>query len=68
MADWQKVFEDTAQYRVEIVKAKLEEHDIASVVIPKKDSSYQFGQYELVVNADDVIKALKIINEDIEFE
>lgn len=68
MAEWQKVFENSVQHRVEIVKAILEDHDIAAVIVPKKDSAYQFGHFELVVAPDDVIQALKIINEEISFE
>ena len=68
MAEWQKVYENSAQYRVEIVKAILEEHSIPAIIVSKKDSAYQFGHYELHVQPDFVIQAIKIINEKIEFE
>ncbi len=68
MGDWQKVFEDTTSYRAEIVKAILEDNNLEPVLISKKDSSYQFGYFEVHVKPDNVLKAIKIIKEDINFE
>ncbi len=68
MSDWQKVFEDTTIYRAEIVMAILDENNLSPVLINKKDSSYQFGHFEVHVQPDDVLKAIKIITEDIKFE
>ncbi|MBV6640495.1 MAG: DUF2007 domain-containing protein [Cyclobacteriaceae bacterium] len=67
MVEWQKVYQDPQQYRAEIVKAILEDHDLAPVLVDKKDSAYQFGHFEVHVAADHVIRALKIINEEIRF-
>lgn len=67
MVEWQKVYQDPQQYRAEIVKAILEEHDLDPVLVDKKDSAYQFGHFEVHVAADNVIRALKIINEEIRF-
>ncbi|MEQ8338431.1 MAG: DUF2007 domain-containing protein [Cyclobacteriaceae bacterium] len=67
MVEWQKVYQDSQQYRAEIVKAILEEHDLDPVLVDKKDSAYQFGHFEVHVAADHVIRALKIINEEIRF-
>jgi hypothetical protein len=69
MAEWQKIYENTIQHRAAIVKGVLEEQGIASVVVPKKDSAYQlFGHFEVLVAPDDVIRAIKIVTEDIKFE
>lgn len=68
MDNWQKVFTHAQQHKAEIVKAVLEENDISSVVVSKKDSLYQFGNYEVYVSHEDVLKALKMINDDIHFE
>ncbi len=68
MSEWQKVFQDKQEYRAEIVKAVLSDNEIQAVLLTKKDSAYQFGHYEVLVSPDHVIRALKIINEDIRFE
>ncbi|MFZ9044602.1 MAG: hypothetical protein ACO2ZZ_01970 [Cyclobacteriaceae bacterium] len=65
---FQKIFEDRLEVRAEIVKGVLNEHEINAVIVPKKDSSYQFGFFEVHVGYDDVIKSIKIIEEDIKFE
>ncbi|XOV92086.1 MAG: putative signal transducing protein [Bacteroidota bacterium] len=65
MVDWQKVYQDSQQYRVEIVKAILEEHELDPVIVDKKDSAYQWGHFELHVTADQVIRAIKIISEEV---
>jgi type III secretory pathway lipoprotein EscJ len=67
MVEWQKVYQDSQQYRAEIVKAILEEHHLDPVIIDKKDSAYQFGHFEIHVSADHVIRAIKIINDEIRF-
>jgi hypothetical protein len=66
--DWVKVFEINNLYRAEIIKGVLEENEIETVVIPKKDSMYQIGNFHIMVHSDDFLKALNIINEDIKFE
>jgi hypothetical protein len=65
---WQKIFESTVQIRTEIVKGVLGEHDIQAVIVPKKDSSYQLGLVEVHVREEDVLNAIKIIEEVIKFE
>jgi len=68
MDNWKKVFTNNQQHKAEIVKAILEENDIPAVVISKKDSLYQFGNYEVHVSSEDILKALKMIDDDIHFE
>jgi len=54
---------------VYIVNDILEDRGINSVILKKKDSSYNnFGRYELNVDSNDVIKAMKIISDEIDFE
>ena len=65
---WHKVFEDRIEVRTEIVKGILLEQSIGAVVVPKKDSSYQFGHFEVHVQSEDVLRAIKIIEEEISFE
>lgn len=68
MSKWQKVYQDNLEHRAEIVKAVLEDKEIPAVVVSKKDSAYQFGHFEVLVDQDDVMKGMKIIEDDIHFE
>ncbi|PIB37028.1 hypothetical protein BFP72_17270 [Reichenbachiella sp. 5M10] len=68
MTDWQKVYSDRTEYRANIVVSVLEDKGIQPVLINKKDAAYQLGQFEVHVVADDVIRAIKIIKDDIKFE
>lgn len=68
MGSWQKVYSDKLEHRAEIVKAVLEEHGIQPVLVNKKDTAYHWGQFEIHVSPDEVIQAIKIINDDITLE
>lgn len=69
MKNWGKVYSTTVAYRAEIVKSILEENDIAAVIVNKKESVYQlFGSYEVHVAPDDLLKAIKIVENDITFD
>jgi len=68
MSSWQKVYEDNQEYRVSIVRDILEDHQIDPVIVNKKDTNYQFGSFELHVAPDNVIRALKIIQDEIDFK
>jgi len=67
MSNWQKVYEDSSSHRAEIVKAVLDDRDMNPVLVNKKDSSYQFGQFEVHVAPDHVLRAIKIVKEEIKF-
>lgn len=67
MSSWQKVFEDHSLHRAEIVKSILDDRDLNPVLINKKDTSYQFGNFEVHVAPDHVLRALHIIREEIRF-
>ena len=68
MAKWASVYKDTLIHRVQIVQAVLADMGIPAVVLNKKDASYQIGYFEVQVGQDDVISALKTIQDDIHFE
>ena len=68
MSDWQKVFTDRLEYRADIVMAVLTDAGYQPVLINKKDSSYQWGYFEVLVAPIFVLKAIKIIEDDIKFE
>jgi len=69
MAKWQKVYGSENEIRAKIVRDKLMESGLNSVILKKKDSSLNnFGGFEVVVIQDDIIVALKIIQDEINFE
>ena len=65
--NWQKVYTTDLQYRAEIVKAVLAENQIFAVIIDKKDSAYRLGPIELYVAPGQVLTAIKIIEDGINF-
>ncbi|MBS0001247.1 MAG: hypothetical protein KFF73_19840 [Cyclobacteriaceae bacterium] len=67
MDKWQRVYADPVMYKAEIVKAVLEEHNLKPVLVNKQDSNYKFGNFEIYVNPDEVIRAIKLINDEIRF-
>lgn len=68
MKDWSKVFETQILHRAEIVRAVLDETGMEAVIVNKKDSMYNLGFFEVYVKADHVLKAIKLINDEICFE
>ncbi|MDN5204432.1 DUF2007 domain-containing protein [Fulvivirgaceae bacterium BMA10] len=68
MSGWQSVFKTELDFRAEIVKDFLINKDISAVIVDKKDSSYRLGLYEVHVPAEDVLRAINLINNDIKFE
>jgi hypothetical protein len=58
---WEKIFGSNAEYQAEILKALLEEENIVSIIINKKDSSYlSFGEVEVYVKTEDVLQAKQV--------
>ncbi len=68
MDNWQSVFVDTREHRIEIVKAVLEDRDMNPVVVNKTISGHGLGNFEVMVAPDNVLRAIRIIKEDIKFE
>lgn len=48
----------------ELKKAVLETSGIPAILVNKADSSYHFGDVELYVKRDDVIRAKRILDEE----
>ena len=67
MENWVSVFNTQKFHEAEIVKAVLEDNDIPTIVLNKKDSSYHFGAFEVHVKKDCVLRAIKIIQDDVRF-
>jgi hypothetical protein len=55
-------------HRAEMVKDILANEQIQAMVVNLKDSAYQLGRLEVRVSPDSVMKAIKIIKEDIKFD
>ncbi len=68
MNNWQKVYTTPNSHQAEIVKGVLESHSIPAVVLNRKDSSYHFGYFDVLVSAEDGLAALKIVADEISFE
>jgi len=69
VSSWSKVYESKKPYRTEMVKDILEQKGIKAIVLDRKDSAYDiFGQLEVHVKAEEVLNALKIIEDDIKFK
>lgn len=62
--DWEIVYSTNQIYLAEIAKQVLADNGMNSIIINKKDSSYNdFGDIELYVNSDFVTKAKALIKE-----
>ncbi len=69
MKTWQKVFETENNIRANMVSDLLKEKGLYPIIVNKKDSSLNnFGQLEILVSPEDVLHALKLINEDLNLE
>ncbi|MBI3502820.1 MAG: DUF2007 domain-containing protein [Bacteroidetes bacterium] len=55
--DWVCIYTSSKPQNAEMIKALLTHNEINSVVVSKQDSFYKFGEYEVYVNRDDVVKA-----------
>jgi hypothetical protein len=62
--DWAKIDSYGLQAIAELKKAILEASGIPSIIINKSDSSYHFGDVELYVKRDDVIRAKMILDDE----
>jgi hypothetical protein len=62
--NWQVVYSTQHEYKVEIVKAVLEDNGIKCFSLSKKDSAYLFGEIELYVGYDNILRARQIIERE----
>ena len=68
MGKWVRVFKTEFPIRAEIVKDILEDNGLGPVLLNKKESATQIGFCEVLVIQDELLKAKKIIEDDISFE
>ena len=60
--DWVIAYESKEEYLADIARTILSDNDIESVIINKKDSIYNsFGDIEIYVNRDNLIRAKQIL-------
>ena len=60
--DWIKVYSETFEPKVEMLRIQLQNAGIATLVLNQKDSAHvHIGEVELFVKRDNVIKAKHLI-------
>lgn len=59
--NWIQIYSVEKMYQAELLREKLEEEGIVCDIINKRDSSFQFGDIEVFVNAKDEEKAREIV-------
>jgi hypothetical protein len=62
-SDWKLIYATGKLYLAEIAKDILEEEGIEVVLLNKQDSVYLFGDIELLVKPDDVLRAKFLLKE-----
>ena len=60
--DWVQLCSCGSLQEAQIIKLTLAEHEIASVLLNKQDSSYLFGEHEVFVSRENILEAKEIIN------
>jgi hypothetical protein len=69
MNDWRNIYSTDSEIRATLVRGVLEDREIPAIVINKRDSQYNdFGELEVYVHQENVLIALKIIKNELEFE
>lgn len=62
-SDLVHIYSAGSPYVAELVRQMLTDHNIQSFIINKQDSAYKFGEIELFVHRDDIIRAKMLIRE-----
>jgi len=61
-ANWVIIYSSVYIHKVEILQALLREEEIESIILNKQDSNYLFGDIELYVDVENILKAKQIIS------
>lgn len=61
--DWVVIYTTNQLYRAELFKRNLGDNGIESVIINKMDSTYRFGEIEIYVKRDQILRAKKLASE-----
>ncbi len=59
--DWVLAYQTGHDYKAAMLKEIFADHNIESVIINKKDSSYKFGDIEVYVNRKNILKAKMLV-------
>jgi len=62
-SDLVRIYSINNLYVAELVKQMLIYHNIQSFIVNKQDSAYKFGEIELFVHRDHIMKAKMLIRE-----
>lgn len=62
-SDLVHIYSSGQPIQAELVKQMLANHNISSFLVNKQDSAYKFGEIEVFVGRDDVIRAKMLIRE-----
>jgi hypothetical protein len=57
------VYSTNKLFEAEMIKQYLSDNDIIAFVLNKMDSVYHFGDIEILVSKDDVIRSKKLIED-----
>jgi hypothetical protein len=64
MGAWTLVHSTPSRSDAELVRGRLEEHDITAVVMDLRSSAYPvFGEVGVYVGAEDVVRALYLVRQ-----
>lgn len=62
--NWVVIFSSDNLQKAELVKGLLAHNEIQCVIVNHQDSFYKFGEIEVHVNRDDVVKAKFVLKEN----
>ena len=57
------VYTTNKLFEAEMIKQYLSDHNIVAFILNKMDSAYHFGEIEILVPGDDVIRSKKLIED-----
>ena len=61
--NWEVIYSTNQLYEAELVKTMLGDNEIECVIMNKQDSAYRFGEIEVFVPTEGVLKAKQLILE-----
>jgi hypothetical protein len=61
--NWVEVYSTSQLYEAELIKSIMEDNEIECVIMNKQDSVYQFGDIEICVPTESILKAKQLISE-----
>lgn len=68
MGKWIKIFSTQTPYRAEIVKDILENNGLSPIMLNKKEFVSQTGVYEVLITNGELLRAKKILEDEVNFE